>query len=114
MKTLSFLLLLAVACTGTPAKPPTVRLLVDGSEATVRDPQVLSVDDANERFQVSFATDTDLDHARIMVLMVGDESLRPSGWGRYGDQGFQMTVPATAAQARSFAAALGVPARERP
>lgn len=114
MKTLYLLLLLPVACTGTRSKPPAaVHLLIDGDEVTVRDPQVLSVDDANERFQVSFATDADLDHAKTMVLMIGEDSLRPSGWGRNGDQGFQMTVPATAAQARAFAAALGVPARDR-
>jgi hypothetical protein len=95
-------------------KPACVSFLVDETEAAFRDPQVLAVDDANEHWQISLGGKPlpEPESGHTIELVLGELRLVAQSWGRSGDEG-DFTFPATPAEARRFAAALGVPAQER-
>jgi hypothetical protein len=77
------------------------------------EPRVLSVDDANERYQVTLRSAVQLgDTGHEVSLQIGAEALRSSSWGRDGSETW-FVFPAPAAKARTAAAALGVEARPR-
>ncbi|HEX6813383.1 MAG TPA: hypothetical protein VF384_17315 [Planctomycetota bacterium] len=107
--------ILSVACS-SPAPPPPVepaRLLVDGSAVPLAEPRVLSVDDANERYQVTMRSAMQLgDTGHTVSLQIGAAALPSSSWGRDGDETW-FVFAAEAAMARTAAAALGVEAVPR-
>ncbi len=117
MKLFAALLLLPAACaepapSSAPA-PANVQLLVDGLEAAFHDPQVLSIDDANETFEIALGgAALDSEHAHTIALVLGELRLPAQSWGSSGDEG-DFCFRATPPQARAFAAALGLPARQR-
>jgi hypothetical protein len=110
------LLVLLCACAGTvPAtRTDCVRLLVDEQEVAFHDPQVLAIDDANETFQIALGGKpvSEPEGGHTIALVLGELRLPVQSWGRSGDVG-DFEFRATPAQASTFAAALGVPARER-
>ena len=112
MKT-QMLVVLLCACAHVPEPPrDCVRLLVDDAEAAFHDPQVLSVDDANETWRIALGGKPVAEGGHAIALVLGELRLPVQSWGRSGDEG-DFYFQANAAEARSFAAALGVPARER-
>ncbi len=117
MKLLIALLVLCYACT-EPAPlrataPAVVQLQVDDLETAFHDPQVLSIDDANETYEIALGgAALDSEHAHTIALVLGELRLAAQSWGRSGDEG-DFVFRATPTQARAIAAALGVPARER-
>jgi hypothetical protein len=106
------------SCAGVPTAadpvPEPVRLIVDGVEKAFRDPQVLSIADAQEAFQVTLVAGRLADDggSSQIGLALGHLRLVACAWSNDGDDAW-FVFPATPAQARSFAHALGVPARER-
>lgn len=116
MKSGFALLLLCAACAEPEVSvaPPTapVRLLIDGTEAAFHDPQVLSIDDANETWRIALGGKPAPEGGHEIALVLGELRLSAQSWGRSGDEG-DFYFQATAGEARTFAAALGVPARER-
>ncbi|MBK7645256.1 MAG: hypothetical protein IPJ19_19800 [Planctomycetes bacterium] len=116
MKLYAALLALCSACAQpAPAQKPTcVRLLVDDQEAAFHDPQVLSVDDANEHYEITLGGKPaiETDHPQGIALVLGSLRLAAQSWGRSGDEG-SFTFPATPEQAHAFATALGSVARKR-
>ncbi len=84
--------LAAAACAAPvpPASPHarTVRLVVDGNEVGYRDPTVLSVDDANERFHVNLTVSRVFADNRVLVPVLHYRELRlpSSSWGSSGDE----------------------------
>src|SRR5690349_7929367 len=107
------LLVLLCACAHVPEPPrDCVRLLVDGAEAAFHDPQVLAIDDANEAYRIALGGKPVSEGGHAITLVLGELRLTAQSWGRSGDEG-DFYFQASATQARSFAAALGVPARER-
>jgi len=108
------LLLLLCACAGTVPAPRTecVRLIVDQQELAFHDPQVLSIDDANETYRIALGGKALPEGGHAIELVLGELRLPAQSWGRSGDEG-DFYFQASAGEARAFAAALGVPARER-
>jgi hypothetical protein len=117
MKLSTVLFALCAACAEpapsvVPAPAP-VRLVVDGSETAFHDPWVLSIDDANELYEITLSGNAlDTEHSHTIALVLGELELVAQSWGSSGDVG-DFFFQASAAQARAFAAALGVTARER-
>jgi len=110
------LLVLLCACAASVPAPreACVRLLIDDAQAPFHDPQVLAIDDANETYEITLGGKAlDTAHPHTIELTLGDLRLVAQSWGSSGDAG-DFTFRASAAQARAFAAALGVSARERP
>jgi hypothetical protein len=112
------LLALCAACalpahSSAPAPAP-VQFLVDGLETAFHDPQVLSIDDANETYEIVLGGKPlpEPEGGHTIALVHGALRLPAQSWGRSGDEG-DFCFRATPAEARAFAAALGVPARER-
>lgn len=115
---------LCAACAGPaapsdavpPAAPPdpgAVALLVDEHVVPWRDAQVLSVDDADQRYEISLAASREIDGpAHTIALAMRGSRLLARSWGRDGDAAW-FVFEATPAAARSFARAMGVPAHER-
>ena len=109
-------LALLCSCAATVPAPPKecVRLLVDGEEAAFHDPQVFSIDDANETWSIVFAGKpvSEAEGGHTIALVLGELRLPVQSWGRSQDVG-DFTFRATPTQARTFAEALGVPAHAR-
>jgi len=106
-------LLLLLGCTAC-ARPQSARLLIDGTETAFHSAQVLSIDDANQRYEITLAGKRRAasDDPSEIALVLGQLRLVTQSWGWGGDEG-SFTFQATPAQARSFAAALKTVARER-
>ncbi|MFY9343365.1 MAG: hypothetical protein WAT39_12790, partial [Planctomycetota bacterium] len=106
------------ACAGPPSSLPVasagVRLVVDAVEVAFTEPRVLSIDDANERYQVTLTTALVADTGRGLAALLqgGGANLACSSAGRDGAATW-LVFPATPAEARAIAAALGVPAQSR-
>ncbi len=98
------------------AVPPAcaVQLLVDGRPLAFCDPQVLSIDDANRTYQVTLCSTALAEGVSVLapVLVVGNLQFAAPSWGRSGATS-DFIFHASPAEARTIAAALGVPARER-
>ena len=118
MKILPVLLFLLPACAGpvAPSAPESapVRLLVDETETSFHDANVLAIDDANAQFNVTLATKSPIDTTRshTIVLAVADLRLAGTSWGN-SDSDTLVVFRATPDQARTVACGLRIPAQER-